>query len=146
MRAEVAQADAVGQVRCDEGPGRVRHEDLAAVRDGRDPRRPVDVEPDHATRRRTPASPVWMPIRTRIAAPSGHGSAASARWAGDGRRDRRARRAGEDDEERVALGPLLVAAVRREGLAQELAMPLAQLGVALGADAAARAASSPRCR
>ena len=65
------------------------------------------------------------------------------------RRDRgldRVGRLGEDDEEGVALGALLH---RRRGLsqlAQDLAVALAQLGVALACRPPARGASSPRCR
>ena len=57
-------------------------EHLAAVRGRRDPRGAMDVVADVRRRpRRARPTPVWSPIRTRIAAPSGHGSAASARWA-----------------------------------------------------------------
>ncbi len=54
---------------------------------GRRARRPRRVPPGARRGRRTvPSSsssprPTWMPIRTRISAPSGHGSAASPRWA-----------------------------------------------------------------
>ena len=77
---------------------------------GRDARRAVDVEADVASPPAI-ASPVCRPIRTRTAVPSGHGSAASARCAVDGGSDRR-RALSNDDEEGVALGALLVAAVR----------------------------------
>ena len=37
--------------------------------------------PTYAPSASSSPSPVWIPIRTRIAAPSGHGSATSERWA-----------------------------------------------------------------
>ena len=55
--------------------------DLAAVTGGRDPRRAVDVGSDVRPSASSTPSPVWRPMRTRTGAPSGQGSAASARWA-----------------------------------------------------------------
>ena len=65
----------------DEGPRRVGEQDLAAVGDGGDPGRPVDVESDERSRRPSRPRPMCRPIRTRTTASSGQGSSARARWA-----------------------------------------------------------------
>ena len=73
-------------------------------------------------------------MRTLTGASSGQGSAAMRALSVDGRRHSLAG-AREDHEERIALGALLVAAVRVERRPQERPMALAQLRVACGADA-----------
>ena len=57
--------DAVGSDAVDEGSRRVRCQDLAAVRDGRDPGGAVDVESRPGCRRPAAAPPECRPIRTR---------------------------------------------------------------------------------
>ena len=113
-------------------------QDLAAVGDRRDPRRPVDAEPDQALPGllggpRMEAHP--DPDR-RVVGPRFREERALPR---DRRLDR-GRCLGEDDEEGVALGALLDAAVRRPRLAQERAVPLEER------PGSGRGRSGPRAR
>ena len=133
VQAEVAQRDAVRQRAVDEGAGRVGGDDLAAVGDGRDPGGPVDVEADQAAAdqlglARVEAHP---DADRRVVRPRFGGEAALR---GD-RRGHALPGAREDDEERVALGALFHAAVGRERVPEDRPMALADLAVALGADA-----------
>ena len=133
-----------GSVLATSAAGRVRDEDLAAVADRRDPRGPVDVEPDEAAAG-----------LARLAGVEAHPDAIAGvvrpRLGGeralrlDGRRDRRPG-AGEDDEERVALGALLDPGVRGERRAQDRPMALAELARSGRSRSAPRGGSSPRCR
>ena len=103
VAAEIPELDACREIALDERPGRLGDHDLATVRRGTDPRRPVNVHPDviatgdpRLTRVRADADPdvhaVW-PAAAREAqlafCHSGHGG----------------QRIGEHDEERVAFGP-----------------------------------------
>ena len=127
----------------------------------------ADQARDAGSGRRGPAAAIraarLMPSPTRLVAgllgtrrcggPSGPGS---RRRPATARRPGRAapataaatasRRLVERDEERVALGALLVAAVGRARRAQDRPVALAELGVAVPSRRPARAASSPRCR
>ncbi len=82
------------QVVGDELAGRLRDEDLPAVTRGADPRRAVDVEPDVALGRAVHGSPVWRPIRSRMATPVRPGVAGDRELPVDGRLDGRARARG----------------------------------------------------
>ena len=105
MLAEVAQRDARGRPPATRARVASDSSDLAAVGRGRDPGRAMDVEPDV----------VAVAVEVGLAgveahpdaelAPSGHGSAASARWASTAAATAAPARR-EHHEERVALGVL----------------------------------------
>ena len=111
----------------------------AAIRAARLMPRPTRLSPDCS------APPVWRPIRTRIGASSGHGSAASARCAATAAATAAGAswKATKNESPSVPCSTPPCAAGRR---AEDRAMTLAELGVAIAADRPARAASSPRCR
>ena len=128
----------------EQGAGRLGREDLAAVGHRREPGRPVDAEADEALPGLVGAAGVEAhpdPDR-RVVRPRLGGRARAGRR----RRPRRRPAPRERDEEGIALGALLDAAVRLGRRAEDLAVALAQLGVAVAADRPARGASSPRCR
>ena len=117
--------------------------------DGRDPRRPVDREADQVTPSRPldvrSAPPLLMPIRTRIGASSGHGSAASARWPATAAAIAigASRKTTKNESPSV---PCSLAAVGRPHVAEQRPVPFAELGVPLAADPRLEWRSSPRCR
>ena len=76
-------------------------EHLAAVRRGGDPRRAMHVDAD-VVASATSGSPVWRPMRTRTAAPSGQACAHERRLRVRSGCDS-GRRIGESDEEAVPL-------------------------------------------
>ena len=132
MLPEVAEGDAVGQRPGDEGPGLITEQDLAAVGDRGDPRRPVDGVPDDVGAGRFDVARVEAhpdadhdAIGPRL---GGHGS---LRVGGGHDRVGRAR---EDDEERVAFGALLEAAMRGEGRPKQLPVTFADVAIRSGAE------------
>ena len=130
MRAEVAQRDVGRQRLRDQGAGRPAEKHLAAMRQGRDPRGPVDVVPDHVATDRFDLAGV-------DAHPDADLRAVGPRLGRHGplpedRRADRVMRAAEEHEERIPLGRLLVAVVRAEGRPQELPMPLTDVAVRAG--------------
>ena len=142
--AHVPQRHPRRQGPCGKGTGRVRDQDLAAMRRRGDPGRAVDVEAD-----------VIVAAADALAAvqPHPNGDGAPVRPVGRGertlcldRRGDRRRRVAEDHEEGVALGATLDAARGRQS-------PIEGAGDAARGDrgrfpcrVAARARSSPRCR
>ena len=142
--AQVAQADPVGQARRDQRAGRVRDEDLAAVGHRGDPRCLVDVEADEAI-----ADPLRLAGMEAHPDPHRRPSRPGRRRQRPLARDRRGDGGTglpERHEERVALGPLLIAVMRRPDVAQDRSMLLEEGGVALACRPPARAVSIPRCR
>ena len=116
--AEVAQPNLDRQVRLDERAGGVGQEDLATVPDRRDPGSAVDVQADQALAgelglARMDADPNTnrLAFRPRLG---------GQRSLGRDRCSHRCPRAGEDHEERIALGALLDPVVGAERLAQDL--------------------------
>ncbi len=103
MAPEVAQRDARRQRVPDQRPRRLGQDDLAAVADGGDPGRPVDVEAAVVVAGEVGFAACAGPSGRGVA-PSGQACRCSARCAVDRRRDRGAGLR-EDREERVALGP-----------------------------------------
>ncbi len=130
--AEVPQRDPVDRAIDELVPDQAGGEDLAAVGQARDPRRPVDAQPDKA-----------LPGLFGTAGVDAHPDL-DRRVIGPGLgRQRALRRDGgfdgvrgfvERDEERVAFGALLDASVGLARRPQDRAMALAQLGVAIPPD------------
>ena len=129
VRPEVAQPDALERLLGEQPAGRVRDENLAAMAGGADARGTMDADPDVSSSGRPGVAGVD---------PHPHSQLPALRPAlgrerplpVQGGRDSVARR-GERDEERVALSVDLVAAVTREGIAQEAAVGRERIAVAL---------------
>ena len=132
--AEVDQPDAVDRMIDQQVTGHRGGEDLTAVGDRRDPRRAVDAESDQAL--------PGLLGSTRMETHPDADRCVLGPWFREQRPlpgDRcfdRGRGLREDHEERIALGSLFGAVVRRPRLAQKSAVALEKLSVAIAADPA----------
>ena len=130
--AEVAQRDAVDRVIVELVADQAGREDLPAVGERREPRGAVDAQADEAL-------PGLLGTAGVEAHPDPDRRAIGPRFSrqralrGDGRLDRVGRLV-EGDEQGIALGALLDPAVRLGRGPEDLAMALAQLGVAVPPD------------
>ena len=124
---EPVQAEIAERLAVEERRGRRREHDLAAVCERCDARAAVDVDPDVALARQRRRARVQAHAHARSARPRAPRWPASAAAAAPWRRR-------ESDEERVALGVDLDAAVRDERIAKDTPVLRECLGVRVRAE------------